>query len=127
MSPWRQFRVLCVDDDPTLLENLSAGLRAAGYHVETAPDGLSALRKLNGRFDDFQLVLTDLRMPGLGGLQLIEQSRASGYSGPFVVYSGAIQPDDRQRLRELQVEHVIHKPARSGDIIAILERVQSGV
>ena len=51
-------------------------------------------------------------MPGMDGAGLIEQSRAAGYAGPFMVYAAMISSDDRERLSELHVQSVIIKPAR---------------
>jgi CheY-like chemotaxis protein len=117
--------VLCVDDNPAMLDMLKVGLPGFGYHVDVATNGREALQKLSGRTGRFQVVITDIRMPGLSGVELIEHSRAAGYAGPFVVCAAQITDEIRQRLRELGVQHVIDKPARMSDIISGLRQADS--
>jgi DNA-binding response OmpR family regulator len=81
---------------------------------------LAALEQIRRNQNRFRVIITDIRMPGLDGFGLIEQSRAFGYSGPFIVYAGMTSHDDLQRFRELGVAHVIRKPARPGEISAAL-------
>jgi|SRR3990170_3785288 len=71
--PERRRRLLVVDDDDGLRENLADLLSSAGYEVATAADTTEALRAIaSGEFD---LVLTDLRIPGPNGLDLIRTVR----------------------------------------------------
>ena len=126
MIPRQHFKLLCVDDDADILGVLQEAFGTSGYDVETALNGFAALQRVSRNPQRFQLILTDLRMPGLDGLGFIEQARASGYTGPFVVYSGMISENDRQRLRELRVSRVISKPARAGELISAIKEVQAG-
>src|SRR3954467_15409563 len=64
-------RILIVDDDPTGRSTLAELLRDEGYAVETAADGFKALPKLEEQAPD--LVLTDLHMPGMDGLELMQR------------------------------------------------------
>ncbi|WP_438865062.1 sigma 54-interacting transcriptional regulator [Neptunicella sp.] len=64
-------RILLVDDDPSLLRLLSLRLEGEGYQVSTAVDGEQALRSLNDNV--FDLVLSDLRMPGMDGMALFDE------------------------------------------------------
>jgi len=64
----RAKRVLVVDDETDLLELIDATLRSAGYDVETLPDVVLALERL--REKEFDLILCDIRMPGMGGVDL---------------------------------------------------------
>jgi CheY-like chemotaxis protein len=124
--PRQHFRVLCVDDHEEILHTVKAALEAFGYDVDTSHNGFAALVKLSTTPHRFQLLLTDLRMPGLDGFGLIEQCRGAGFTGPVIVYAGSIAPDDRQRLRELRVKAVLEKPARSADLIAAVREAQVG-
>lgn len=64
-------RILLVDDDENLLRLMTIRLQGEGYHVATAEGGKEALRQLNTQ--SFDVVLSDLRMPGLDGLSLFEE------------------------------------------------------
>ncbi|MDY0292450.1 MAG: response regulator, partial [Desulfuromonadaceae bacterium] len=63
--------ILIVDDEESMREVLEILFSAEGYVVDVAPDGLHALEKL--RHQAYDLILTDMRMPGADGLQLLEQ------------------------------------------------------
>ena len=61
--------VLVVDDDPSMRMALSESLLSCGYHVEAAVDGADALKKFSkGQFD---VVITDMRMPQMGGMEVL--------------------------------------------------------
>ena len=124
--PGQHVSVLCVDDNSGVLNFLKAAFAASAYNVETAQNGSVALQKLSKDPNRFQVIVTDLRMPRLDGFGLIEQSRANGYAGPFVIYAASIDPNDRQRLSELGVRRVIDKPASAGELIAAVKEVQTG-
>ena len=115
-------RILCVDDNPMIVENLASFLTQHGYDVATARNGQSALAKVSKAPYAFQLIITDLRMPGIEGFELIVQARSAGYLGPFIVYSGQVMHGDRQRLGGLRVHHVIEKPARNAEILGVVQQ-----
>ena len=109
-----------------MLDWLVTTLSAVGYTVEAAQNGFIALMKVNKNPQRFGLIITDLRMPGLDGFQFIEQSRAAGYDGKFLVYAASITQDARLRLRELRVERIIEKPVRGGGLIDAIREIESG-
>ena len=67
-------KVLVVDDDPAVRKSIDRVLSSKGYAVITAENGEEALRKLNE--EKYDLVYTDIRMPGVSGLEVAEQIRA---------------------------------------------------
>ncbi|MGL4286368.1 MAG: response regulator transcription factor, partial [Phreatobacter sp.] len=80
------FTVFLVDDDVDVREALSFLLRTAGYKVETFPDAASFLRQ--GRPKHAGCIIMDVRMPGMSGLQLLEQLARDGDPRPVVVMTG---------------------------------------
>ena len=118
--------VLCVDDNDVLLATLKSAFTSAGFAVETAYNGFNALGKLAKNPNGFKALVTDLRMPGIDGFGLIEKSRSAGYAGPIIIYAASITADARQRLEELQVQRIIEKPARSGELIAAVREALGG-
>ena len=78
-------RLLVVDDDIQMLSALEAALRRKGHTVETASNGFVAISKLEKA--PFQAIITDLRMPGMDGLELLQQVRRTRPSLPVVVLS----------------------------------------
>ncbi|CAH2602070.1 Histidine kinase [Rhodovastum atsumiense] len=80
-------RVLIVDDEDMLRETLAAGLEDAGFGVMTAPGGAAALRLLDtGAKVD--VLISDLSMPGMGGLALIEEARRRRPGLPALLFTG---------------------------------------
>jgi len=92
-------RVLVVDDEPKICELLEAFLCAEGYQVESAPTGQGALVRLeSGRYD---LVMTDIKMPGMDGFELARRIREMDQEIPLVVITGYATVDTAvQALRE---------------------------
>lgn len=117
IMPQIPLRVLCADDNLHVLEMLALTLRSAGHDVEVAPDGRAAVTKVASDPDRFQVIVTDTQMPLLDGFGLVQQARAVGYRGKFIVFANSLSPEDRQRYADLRVERVIDKPAQSGELV----------
>jgi DNA-binding NtrC family response regulator len=78
-------RLLVVDDDIQMQTALETALRRKGFSVETAANGLEAVRKLED--SEFSAVLTDLRMPGMDGIELLQHIRQTKPSLPVIMLS----------------------------------------
>ena len=85
-------RILLVDDDASLAESIHAVLESRGYEVVCAEDGEAGLATAEQR--DFDALLTDFRMPGLGGMQLLEKIKAARPTLPVVMMT-AFSTTDR--------------------------------
>lgn len=83
-------RILIVDDDASVRKFLKTILTTKGYEVETAPEGLEAIDKVQK--DNFDLVLLDIRMPIIGGWELKKRIEAISPSTIIVCMSGYDQP-----------------------------------
>ncbi len=90
--------VLVVDDDQVILQIHKAVLEGQGYSVTTAEDGETALRLVGA--DRFDVILTDLDMPGLNGLALLEGVRAFDLDVPFLLITGA--PSTKSAIEALE-------------------------
>jgi len=122
-TPLPSLSILVVDDEPILLEVLADFLEYEGHRVETAPDGVEALKKLEGA--NFDVVLTDIRMPRLDGPTLYRriQERWPEHVKRVVFLSGdALTPESVKFLDEVGAVRVA-KPFRPADIIAALRAV----
>jgi len=83
--------ILVVDDEQSVCETIAMILRSRGYVVHTASDGTDALRRLeNLRFD---LIISDLNMPAMSGLELLSAIRSRFPGMPVVAMSGAYAAD----------------------------------
>src|SRR5438552_19186914 len=73
-GPVNPRRILIVDDEPGVRDYVAEVLREAGFVVAAARDGLEAMRKIEAG-EQFDLVLTDIRMPGLDGFELVRRAK----------------------------------------------------
>jgi two-component system OmpR family response regulator len=91
MSDRSQAQILVVDDDPLIRKGLGMFLAFAGYDVATAENGVSAISHLNRTVPD--LLVTDLNMPLMSGVELISHVRSQHPSVPIVAMSGEYRGD----------------------------------
>ena len=115
----RQLRLLLVDDDDDVRMVAAAMIEEAGYEVETAESGTAALTALES--GTFHLLLTDIVMPGMSGVELAGHVRKLRPDLPVVFASG--YADLQTFGGELAEERVLKKPYRVGDVAAILHEV----
>lgn len=94
-------RILVVDDDEALLQLMVLSLRRRGYEVEQAGDGFSALKVLASQ-PTFSVLLTDLMMPGMTGLELLREARKLDDQIEVVVITGA--PDLESAILALRAD-----------------------
>jgi len=117
-------RILVVDDDPTFRMTTAALLEADGYNVDTAPDGQQAVEQLKDR--PFDLLLVDLRMPGIDGISLVEALRLWGHGVPILMISGFGTVDSAVRALQTGVDDFLLKPVEpdvlSARVADLLER-----
>jgi len=112
--------VLVVDDDPAVRELLSRALTAAGYLVDLAVDGASALVRLGEKAYD--LMITDLKMPGQDGLSVIREARRTSPALPVIVITGYSTEAAAIEAINLGVAGYLTKPFRLPRILAATAR-----
>jgi len=101
-------KVLVVDDDPVVRKSFDRVLSNKGYAVITAENGEEALRKLNE--EKYDLVYTDIRMPGIDGLEVAEQVKARKPWTPVVIITGYGTDAAEARAKAAGVSSFVHKP-----------------
>jgi two-component system, OmpR family, KDP operon response regulator KdpE len=108
-------RILIADDDPQILRALRITLSARGYEVETAADGKEALRLAVDKHPD--LIVLDLGMPGLTGIEVIEGVR--GWSQvPILVVSGRSGSLDKVDALDAGADDYVTKPFAADELLA---------
>jgi CheY-like chemotaxis protein len=101
-------KVLVVDDDPVVGKSIDRVLTGKGYAVITASNGEEALAKL--RDEKYDVVFTDIRMPGMNGLEVAERVKASQPWLPVVIVTGFGTEDYEARAAAAGVSGFLHKP-----------------
>ncbi len=116
--------LLLIEDDKTLSEALAMVLRAEGYEVLAAQSGEAGLSLLAAA--DVDLVLLDLRLPGIQGHDVLRIIRRQTPHLPVIVMTAHCQQDVRRELEELEIVALICKPFEAETIVALISSVLTG-
>ncbi|MDR3639882.1 MAG: PAS domain S-box protein [Humidesulfovibrio sp.] len=111
-----QERILLVDDEPDLLELGQLALTPLGYRVDTQSSSEAALRLLLDEPHAFDLVITDMNMPQLSGVQLIEGLRPVRPDLPIIIITGFSRTIPLDRLKPLGVVRLLPKPFSTSEL-----------
>ncbi len=115
------FAILVVDDSDTNRLVIAEMLRRAGAEVQEAGNAIEALRRVRATTPD--LVLMDIAMPDVDGIETTRRLRTDGYEGPVVALTAHATAEDRARLlAQGFVEHVA-KPVRRGELIRTIRHL----
>jgi DNA-binding response OmpR family regulator len=109
-------KLLVVEDEERIASFLDKGLTAHGYAVEWASTGAEALRL--GAGPDIALVILDLKLPDLDGLEVLAKMREQGVTVPVLILSARAQVADRVRGLELGADDYLMKPFAFEELLA---------
>lgn len=114
--------ILTVDDSASIRQMVSFTLKGAGYQVIEASDGKDALSKLSG---PVKMVITDLNMPNMDGIELIRQVRAlPGYKFvPIVMLTTESQASKKQEGKSAGATGWIVKPFKPDQLLAVVKKL----
>ena len=118
-------KILLVDDDPQALESTRKILEFSGFEVVSAGDGQSALENvrptLDRRKSDFDLVITDVRMPRLGGLEFLRALSLCGETMPVILMTAFGRVEDAVWAMKLGAVDFLTKPFKRQTLLASIE------
>jgi two-component system OmpR family response regulator len=121
-------RLLVVDDEPDIVELLSASLRFAGYDVSSAANGKEALELAKSFRPD--LVLLDVMMPGMDGFSVLTRLRGEGHRVPVLFLTARDATEDKVRGLTNGADDYVTKPFSLSEVLAriaaILRRANGG-
>jgi EAL domain-containing protein (putative c-di-GMP-specific phosphodiesterase class I) len=112
-------RVLIVDDDDALLRAHARALVLGGYQVVTAADGGSAMRALGQQ--SFNVILSDIDMPGMSGITLLERVRAHDLDVPVVLITGAPSLETAMKAMERGALRYLTKPIDLQSLVKVAD------
>ena len=109
-------RILVVDDEASIRDLLTKTLALAEYDVDTAPDGRAALERL--RLYPYDLLIADLKMPGLDGLNVIREAKRMKADLPVIIITGYSTETAAIEAVNLGVSGYLTKPFRVPQVLA---------
>jgi two-component system nitrogen regulation response regulator NtrX len=115
----RKAHLLLVDDDPNTLASLSRAFRLAGHEATVCDNAARALDLL--RTETFDLILSDVVMPGKSGLELLEDLRKNGIKTPIVLISGQANIEIAVRATKLGALDFLEKPLSTDKLLVTVE------
>ena len=111
-------RILVVDDDPKSRNILERLLTLTDYEVEIVKSGEEAVKRL--KRSEFNLVLTDLDMPGMDGLELLSHVKSQYPDVPVIVVTGLVSEESRNEALEVGAVGLLSKPYTRDQLLAII-------
>jgi len=117
----RQFRILVVDDEVRILNFLSSKLKASGYEVLTASNGLEGLEQAQAQEPD--LIVLDLLMPKMDGLEMLKQLRSFS-AVPVIILTAKSADADRIKGLQLGADDYLSKPFNPDELVARIEAIR---
>ena len=115
-------RILHVDDEPAVTTTLRRLLQKLGYRVESFNISCAAADRFRATPHDFDLVLTDLMMPGMNGIELASTIRSLRPDLPIILHSAYTENQDDSLLRSSGILEVMAKPTNLPHIAATIRR-----
>ena len=115
--------VLITDDEPLVRKSLKETLRYQGYNVTTAKDGVQALEILKNYSVD--ILMTDMKMPNLGGIDLLKQVKKQYPRTQVVLMSAYGQIETAVEAMRLGAAHYIEKPFEDFQITEMLKKINA--
>ena len=121
-------RILVVEDEKALAHMIAMVLGGPAAKVVRAINGFEALMKVSVANRPFDVIITDHRMPRVGGLELVSRLRAQNFSGKILVLSGELLDEDIAAYEKLNVDMMMSKPFDFDELqqaLAVLNRKAS--
>ena len=109
-------RILVVEDEPVAATVLAKGLREHAYAVDVASDGPAAFEQAT--VNDYDLMIVDVLLPGMNGLELCGRLRAGGVSSPILMLTARGEPDQRVQGLDAGADDYLPKPYHFPELLA---------
>jgi DNA-binding response OmpR family regulator len=114
-------RILVAEDDEDIRRLNAEVLSSSGYKVDAAADGAIAWDTL--KLNNYDLLVTDHKMPKLTGVELLKKMRAARIALPVILISGTIPTKELSRHPWLQIDATLLKPYSPDELLAVVKKV----
>jgi two-component system response regulator (stage 0 sporulation protein F) len=112
--------ILLVDDDPEFRKAMKKMFEKSGYNVTVAADGQEALEALSE--ESFDLIISDLRMPNLNGMELMEELKRRRINLPVIFITAYGEVESYMDLMNLGAFEYINKPVKGQEILGVVRK-----
>ncbi|MFZ5798942.1 MAG: response regulator [Desulfobulbaceae bacterium] len=114
--------ILILDDEPIVSRRLQPSLEKKGYEVETFTESMKALQRLRER--DFDIVITDLKMEGVDGMQILAEVKKRSPRTEVIVITGFATMQTAKESFQQGVLDFLAKPFKLGEISEVIRRAE---
>lgn len=118
-------KILLIDDSATMLMSLKSTLEMHGFAVKTAADGAIGLGMLKQGIKP-DLIITDINMPNMNGLEFIQNARALLRFTPILALTTESQQAKRDEAKKLGASGWLVKPVGAADLVAVIKKLVPG-
>jgi DNA-binding response OmpR family regulator len=118
----KRFKILLVDDEKAFVDTLAQRLTMRKFAVETAYDGAQAIERLKAKESRPDLLVLDVKMPGIGGIEVLRWLRGVDTALPVVILSGYSSEKDEAELKKLGVSEFLKKPPEFDRLMKCIDR-----
>lgn len=118
--------IFVVDDSPLIISFLKTTLEGAGYKVNSAADGAQAVSALKVAMQKPDLIITDINMPHMNGLELIKNARQMFRFTPILALTTENQAAKRDEAKKLGATGWLTKPVTPEDLLKVVRQVLPG-
>jgi CheY-like chemotaxis protein len=127
--PAEHLQIVVAEDDPDMREMIASVLTAEGYAVITARDGSELIARLHDLAKEphgrrtLATIIADVRMPGLGGLDVLAALRCAGWQTPVILITAFGDEATHREARDLGAVRVLDKPFALDSLVALVRRI----
>ncbi len=115
-------KILCVDDEPFILELYESAIKEAGFSALLCADPTEALHLCKKEQAEILLVISDFHMPQMTGFEFRKSLLDQGLSLPFVIVSSYVTKEMALTAISLKIESFLDKPTTEGDLVSLIEK-----
>jgi CheY-like chemotaxis protein len=115
--------ILVIEDDLDLRDSLIEVLEGAGYVAVGVADGLEALRQLKGAQRPPDLILLDLQMPNMNGVEFRDEQKKLGELSKIPIAVVSAEPNASEKARAIDAQAFLRKPLRVSQLLAVIPQV----
>ena len=118
--------VLLVEDEPLVAETVAEALRRSGHTVRHFADGAEAWTHLSANLADYELLVIDVNLPGMNGLDMVGRAREREFGGRVLMMSGRFATADLRAVARLKVDQAITKPFTAAQFESVVREALNG-